>query len=82
MMMHTALPEQAIRERAYALWEMDGHCHGRALHHWLTAERDLLAEAEAAAAVPRRGRAAAAMTAKAEVKAAKPRARRAPKKAD
>jgi len=26
--------QQAIRERAYHLWEADGHPHGRALEYW------------------------------------------------
>jgi hypothetical protein len=30
--------EQAIRERAYAIWEQEGHPEGKALDHWLLAE--------------------------------------------
>ena len=32
---------QAIRERAYAIWEEEGRPEGRDLDHWLRAEADL-----------------------------------------
>jgi DUF2934 family protein len=32
--------EQAISARAYALWEEEGRPDGRALAHWLAAERE------------------------------------------
>ncbi len=38
--------EQQIRERAFHLWEQDGHPHDRADHHWLMAEREIRATAE------------------------------------
>lgn len=33
--------EQAIRERAYELWEAEGRPDDRAFYHWLVAERQL-----------------------------------------
>jgi hypothetical protein len=33
--------KQAIRERAYAIWEEEGRPEGRDLDHWLRAEADL-----------------------------------------
>lgn len=33
--------EQAIRERAYSIWEQDGRTDGKDLDHWLRAEADL-----------------------------------------
>jgi Protein of unknown function (DUF2934) len=35
--------EQVISARAYALWEEEGRPDGRALAHWLAAERELQA---------------------------------------
>ncbi|WMT71098.1 DUF2934 domain-containing protein [Bradyrhizobium sp. Ash2021] len=35
--------EQAIRERAYHLWVVDGCQDGNAEAHWLTAQREVLA---------------------------------------
>jgi hypothetical protein len=32
---------RAIRRRAFELWEQEGQIHGRALDHWLQAEREL-----------------------------------------
>ena len=32
--------EQSIRERAYAIWEQQGHPHGQHAAHWAEAERD------------------------------------------
>jgi hypothetical protein len=32
--------EQAIRERAYAIWEEEGRPEGRHLDHWLRAEAE------------------------------------------
>jgi hypothetical protein len=37
--------EQAIHERAYALWEQDGRPHGRDLEHWLRAVAEISGEA-------------------------------------
>jgi len=36
--------EQAIRERAYALWEQDGHPDGKDLECWLRAEAEISGE--------------------------------------
>ncbi|MFL5267214.1 MAG: DUF2934 domain-containing protein [Stellaceae bacterium] len=33
--------EQAIRERAYKIWEEDGRPEGKHLHHWLRAEAEI-----------------------------------------
>jgi len=33
--------EQAIRERAYAIWEQDGRPEGRNLAHWSQAEAEI-----------------------------------------
>ena len=41
--------EQAIRERAYALWEQDGRPEGRSLAHWSQAEAEIGTEPRAAA---------------------------------
>jgi hypothetical protein len=34
-------PEQAIRERAYAIWEEEGRPEGRDVDHWLPAEAEI-----------------------------------------
>jgi hypothetical protein len=39
--------ERAIRQRAYALWEQDGHPQGRDLEHWLRAEAEISGEVPA-----------------------------------
>ena len=36
--------EQAIRERAYALWEQDGRPEGRSVAHWSQAEAEIGSE--------------------------------------
>ena len=36
----------AIRERAYGIWEREGRPHGRELEHWLQAESELAALVE------------------------------------
>jgi hypothetical protein len=38
--------EQAVRERAYAIWEREGRPEGRAEQFWRTAEQELRAERE------------------------------------
>ena len=43
------LREQAIRERAYALWEKDGRPEGRSLAHWSQAEAEIAIKQPAAA---------------------------------
>ena len=45
--------EQRICERAYHLWVADGCRDGEADSHWLTAERDVLAELAAAMPAPK-----------------------------
>ena len=45
----TADPQQAIRERAYALWEQDGRPDGKALEYWLRAEAEMSRSADEAA---------------------------------
>jgi hypothetical protein len=44
--------EQAIRERAYALWEQDGRPEGQNLAHWSQAETEI--GTEQPAAVPKK----------------------------
>ena len=39
--------EQAIRERAYALWEQDGRPEDRSLAHWSQAEAEIGTERSA-----------------------------------
>jgi hypothetical protein len=36
--------EQAIRTRAYLIWEQQGRPHGKELVHWLQAEAEMAAE--------------------------------------
>ena len=43
--------EDKIRERAYGIWEEEGHPHGRAEHHWQRAAREIVEPPEAAAPV-------------------------------
>lgn len=38
--------EQAIRERAYELWEKGGHPDGKDLEYWLRAEAEIAAKAD------------------------------------
>lgn len=38
--------DQAIRERAYAIWEEEGRPEGKHLQHWLWAEAETDAAAE------------------------------------
>jgi DUF2934 family protein len=40
--------ESRIRERAYEIWTAHGCVHGQAEHHWLAAEREVLAASTAA----------------------------------
>jgi hypothetical protein len=37
----TGQREQAIRERAYAIWEQEGRPNGKDLDHWLHAEAEI-----------------------------------------
>ena len=41
--------EDKIRQRAYSLWEEEGHPQGRAEHHWQRAAREVETLAEAVA---------------------------------
>ncbi|HVU36365.1 MAG TPA: DUF2934 domain-containing protein [Opitutaceae bacterium] len=41
---HHGLTAEAISRRAYELWEQEGRPESRDLHHWLRAEKELLAE--------------------------------------
>jgi hypothetical protein len=51
--------EEKIRERAYAIWEGEGHPEGRALQHWEQASREIEAEPPQPAMQPaQNGRAA------------------------
>ncbi len=37
--MHASEEIAVIRDRAYAIWQSEGYPEGRALEHWLMAER-------------------------------------------
>jgi Protein of unknown function (DUF2934) len=39
--MNHAMREQAIRERAYAIWEEEGRPEGKDREHWLRAEVEI-----------------------------------------
>jgi hypothetical protein len=39
------ISDDAIRERAYLIWEREGRPHGRDFEHWVRAQVELLAEA-------------------------------------
>jgi hypothetical protein len=38
------ISDDAIRERAYLIWEREGRPHGRDFEHWVRAQVELLAE--------------------------------------
>jgi len=46
--------EERIKQRAYALWQSEGHRHGRHEDHWHRAEREIAAEAAGPGGPPRR----------------------------
>jgi hypothetical protein len=46
--------EERIRQRAYALWQSEGHRHGRHEDHWHRAEREIAAEEAGPGKAPRR----------------------------
>src|SRR4029077_20748279 len=46
--------EERIRQRAYALWQSEGHRHGRHEDHWHRAEREIAAEEAGPDGPPRR----------------------------
>jgi hypothetical protein len=41
-----SMRERAIRERAYAMWEDEGHPDGKDLDHWLRAEAEIISLAK------------------------------------
>jgi hypothetical protein len=41
--------EEKIRQRAYGIWEQEGHPHGRAEDHWYRAAREVTEQPEPAA---------------------------------
>ena len=46
--------EERIRQRAYAIWQSEGHDHGRHEDHWHRAEREIAAEEAGSSKAPRR----------------------------
>ena len=42
--MAAGISADAIRERAYLIWEREGRPHGRDFEHWVRAEVELIAE--------------------------------------
>ena len=44
--------EERIRRRAYAIWQSEGHAHGRHEDHWHRAEREIAAEEAGASKGP------------------------------
>ena len=50
--------EHVISARAYALWEEEGRPDGRALVHWLAAEREFRGQGSEEAAQPASSRSA------------------------
>lgn len=57
--------DQALRERAYEIWEQEGHPDGRADDHWEMARRELT---ETSASEPAPAKSAKAGTTKAKPK--------------
>ena len=43
------ISDDAIRERAYLIWEREGRPHGRDFEHWVRAQVELIAETTSAA---------------------------------
>ena len=39
------ISDEAIRERAYLIWEREGRPHGRDFEHWVQAQVEISAEA-------------------------------------
>ncbi len=64
--------EQAVRERAYYIWEGEGRVHGRAAIHWHRAETELAAAQPAVVAEPAKKAAKPAAKTAAKPAAAKP----------
>jgi Protein of unknown function (DUF2934) len=46
--------EERIKQRAYAIWQSEGHRHGRHEDHWHRAEREIAAEEAEPSGAPRR----------------------------
>ena len=46
--------DERIKQRAYDLWQSEGHGHGRHEDHWHRAEREIAAEEVGPGATPRR----------------------------
>ena len=46
--------ENRIRERAYEIWTANGRMDGQADHHWLAAEREILAIVASPLPTPKR----------------------------
>ena len=46
--------EERIKQRAYAIWQSEGHGHGRHDDHWHRAEREIAAEEGGPNKAPRR----------------------------
>jgi hypothetical protein len=38
------VPEEAVRQRSYEIWQREGRPEGKALEHWLQAQSELEAE--------------------------------------
>jgi Protein of unknown function (DUF2934) len=73
-----AISDDAIRERAYYIWEREGRPHGRDYEHWVRAQVELIAEISTNNS-GRKVAAARARTANAKATAAKPNAKGAAK---
>ena len=46
--------EERIKQRAYAIWQSEGHTHGKHEDHWHRAEREIAAEEAGLGKAPRR----------------------------
>jgi hypothetical protein len=46
--------EERVKQRAYAIWQTEGHRHGRHEDHWHRAEREIAAEEAGPGGAPRR----------------------------
>jgi hypothetical protein len=46
--------EERIKQRAYAIWQSEGHRHGRHEDHWHRAEREIAAEEAGPGRIPSR----------------------------
>jgi hypothetical protein len=75
------ISDDAVRERAYQIWEREGRPHGRDFEHWVRAQVELTVEASnnnnaRRSAAPARPR---TMAVKSTPKASKPAAARKPR---